>query len=57
MHENQLTVTAAIVRSLVDGQFPEWVPLPITAIHSEGTVNAIFRIGDRIGGSPPARTA
>jgi aminoglycoside phosphotransferase (APT) family kinase protein len=45
MHENQLRVTVDVVRRLVFDQFPEWAPLPIEPIHSEGTVNAIFRIG------------
>lgn len=48
MHANQLAVTLTAVRGLVDLQFPEWAPLPITRVGSEGTVNAIFRIGDRI---------
>jgi aminoglycoside phosphotransferase (APT) family kinase protein len=48
MHENQLPVTADIVRELVESQFPEWVSLSITPVHSEGTVNAIFRIGERL---------
>ncbi len=57
MHENQLPVTADMVRELVESQFPEWVSLPITPVHSEGTVNAIFRIGERSGGtlSPATR--
>jgi aminoglycoside phosphotransferase (APT) family kinase protein len=45
MHENQLRVTVDVVRRLVSDQFPEWALLPITPIHMEGTVNAIFRIG------------
>jgi len=47
MHENQLPVTVAMVRELVDDQFAEWAALPIAPVRSEGTVNAIFRIGDR----------
>ena len=48
MHPNQLTVTAETVGELVDHQFPEWAALPVERISSEGTVNAIFRIGDHI---------
>jgi aminoglycoside phosphotransferase (APT) family kinase protein len=48
MHENQLSVTVEMVHELVDGQFPEWAPHSIARIHSEGTVNAIFRIGDAL---------
>jgi len=46
MHRGQLTVTVATVRTLVDEQFPAWRGLPIGAVASQGTVNAIFRIGD-----------
>lgn len=48
MHVNQLTVPLDTVRELVDGQFPEWRSLPIRSIASQGTVNAIFRIGDHL---------
>jgi aminoglycoside phosphotransferase (APT) family kinase protein len=47
MHANQLTVSVETVRALVDEQFPEWRRLPIASIASQGTVNALFRIGDR----------
>jgi aminoglycoside phosphotransferase (APT) family kinase protein len=36
------------VRELVDEQFPAWRSLPIQAVASQGTVNAIFRIGDQL---------
>ena len=48
MHANQLTVSVESVRKLVDEQFPEWRGLPIRAIASQGTVNALFRIGDKL---------
>jgi len=48
MHANQLTVSTGTVRVLVDDQFPEWRGLPIRSIESQGTVNAIFRIGDHL---------
>jgi aminoglycoside phosphotransferase (APT) family kinase protein len=47
MHAGQLTVTVATVRELVDAQFPAWESLPIQAVASQGTVNAIFRLGDQ----------
>ncbi|WP_155368764.1 aminoglycoside phosphotransferase family protein [Catellatospora vulcania] len=46
MHDNQLTVTAETVRALIAEQFPQWRDLPVTGLRSQGTVNAIFRIGD-----------
>jgi aminoglycoside phosphotransferase (APT) family kinase protein len=48
MHKNQLTVVAGTVRALVAEQFPDWAGLPIRAVMSHGTVNALFRIGDRL---------
>lgn len=45
MHQNQLGITRNMVRTLVADQFPAWAELPITPVSSEGTVNAIFRIG------------
>jgi aminoglycoside phosphotransferase (APT) family kinase protein len=47
MHENQLQITVDSVRLLIDTQFPEWRGLPITELRTQGTVNAIFRLGDR----------
>jgi aminoglycoside phosphotransferase (APT) family kinase protein len=46
VHPGQLTVTAETVRELVDGQFPAWRDLPVRAVRSEGTVNALFRLGE-----------
>jgi aminoglycoside phosphotransferase (APT) family kinase protein len=43
---NQLSVTLEMVRELVDEQFPEWRGRPIREVASQGTVNALFRIGD-----------
>lgn len=47
MHAGQLTVSPETVRALVSEQFPEWANLPVRAVEAHGTVNAIFRIGDR----------
>jgi aminoglycoside phosphotransferase (APT) family kinase protein len=55
MHDDQLTVPLATVRRLVDEQFPEWARLPVTAVASEGTVNAIFRVGRRFAARFPLR--
>lgn len=48
MHQNQLHVTVEVVRELVRVQFPDWSSFSITRVRSEGTVNAIFRIGDEL---------
>ena len=55
MHADQLTVPAPTVRALVDDQFPQWRELPVRAIASQGTVNAIFRIGDGLAARFPLR--
>ena len=46
MHPDQLPVSLATVTELVDQQFPQWQGLPITEVASQGTVNALFRLGD-----------
>ncbi|WP_049561517.1 aminoglycoside phosphotransferase family protein [Nonomuraea sp. SBT364] len=48
MHAGQLMVTPETVRALVDEQFPEWRGLPVESVAGQGTVNAIFRVGDRL---------
>jgi aminoglycoside phosphotransferase (APT) family kinase protein len=47
MHPDQLPVLLGTVREMVDQQFPEWQSLPISEVASQGTVNALFRIGAR----------
>ena len=46
MHADEVDVDRAIVRALVDAQFPQWCDLPIERFPSIGTVNNIFRLGD-----------
>jgi aminoglycoside phosphotransferase (APT) family kinase protein len=36
------------VRALVAAQFPQWRGLEIRELRSQGTVNALFRLGDRL---------
>ncbi|SDS05083.1 aminoglycoside phosphotransferase family protein [Actinopolymorpha singaporensis] len=48
MHADQLTVSPDTVSDLVRSQFPQWGDLPIRQLASAGTVNAIFRIGERL---------
>lgn len=43
---NRLDVDAALVRRLVTEQFPEWAGLAIAPVHSDGTDNAIYRLGE-----------
>lgn len=46
MHSDEIEIDDALVRRLIDEQFPEWRDLPIRRIEPLGTVNAIFRLGD-----------
>jgi len=55
MHADQLTIPIRTVRELVDEQFPQWRGLPVRAVDSAGTVNAIFRIGADLAARFPLR--
>ncbi len=55
MHECQLSVMAEMVRDLLSCQFPEYARLPITPVESGGTVNAIFRVGERLAARLPVQ--
>lgn len=46
MHTDQLTVSVTTVRRLVDDQFPAWRELPVRHVPSQGTTNALFRVGE-----------
>jgi aminoglycoside phosphotransferase (APT) family kinase protein len=46
MHPGQLDVAPETVRRLVARQFPQWRELPLRAVNTQGTVNALFRLGD-----------
>lgn len=48
MHEDQLDVTVAVARRLIAEQFPLWADSHVAPVLSEGTVNAIFRVGDTL---------
>lgn len=56
MHPDQLTVSESTVRRLLDAQFPGWRTLAVTALDRPGTVNTIFRIGDRLAARFPLRS-
>jgi aminoglycoside phosphotransferase (APT) family kinase protein len=55
VHADQLDIPLATVRALVAAQFPRWAALPVVRVHSAGTVNALFRIGDRLAARFPLR--
>lgn len=45
MHEGEVDVDGDLVRRLLAGQFPQWAGMPVDAVESTGTVNAIYRLG------------
>ncbi len=49
MHDDEVLVVDAIVRRLVDTQFPRWSGLTLQRVRSTGTDNAIYRLGDGLG--------
>ena len=53
MHPGQLAISPGTVRELVDAQFPQWRALAIRPVDSQGTVNAIFRVGDHLAARLP----
>lgn len=46
MHADEVEIYASLVRRLLAAQFPLWADLPIRAVRSTATVNAIYRVGD-----------
>jgi aminoglycoside phosphotransferase (APT) family kinase protein len=45
MHADEVPIDAALVRRLVAAQFPHWAELPLEAVRSSGTDNALYRFG------------
>lgn len=48
MHAGEVPIDAELIGRLISEQFPCWAGLPISAVPSTGTVNAIYRIGDHL---------
>ena len=55
MHDDELDIGDDTVGRLIATQFPEWSAEPISRLPGSGTVNAIFRIGDRFAARFPLR--
>ncbi|MET8399108.1 aminoglycoside phosphotransferase family protein [Streptomyces sp900116325] len=47
LHENEIRVDEAVVRSLLREQRPDWAALPISPA-GEGTDNRMYRLGDQL---------
>ena len=48
MHDGEVDIDAGLVRRLVAAQFPDLTCLPVSAVSSTGTVNAIYRMGEQL---------
>lgn len=48
MHDGEVDIDVRLVEQLVAGQFPHLADLPIDPVTSTATVNAVFRLGDRL---------
>jgi aminoglycoside phosphotransferase (APT) family kinase protein len=46
MHVDEIETDASLVRRLLTAQFPRWAHLPIEAVSSAGTDNALYRLGE-----------
>lgn len=57
MHAGQLVIRTETVRGLIRDQFPKWSSLRVRAVASQGTVNAIFRVGDELAARFPLQPA
>jgi aminoglycoside phosphotransferase (APT) family kinase protein len=45
LHADQPEVDGALVRRLIASQHPRWAGLPVERVASDGTTNAIYRVG------------
>jgi aminoglycoside phosphotransferase (APT) family kinase protein len=48
MHEGEVHIDIALVKRLLAEQLPQLAGRSITSVHSTGTVNAIYRLGDEL---------
>jgi aminoglycoside phosphotransferase (APT) family kinase protein len=55
MHADELEIDEPLVRRLLRQRFPEWADRPLRRVEPEGTVNAIFRLGEDLAVRLPRR--
>ena len=46
MHKEEIEISDDIVKTLIVEQFPQFADFPIHKVHSTGTVNAVYRLGE-----------
>jgi aminoglycoside phosphotransferase (APT) family kinase protein len=55
VHDDELDIDEALVRALLEQQFPAWTRLPLMRVTTEGTVNVIYRLGNELAVRLPRR--
>jgi aminoglycoside phosphotransferase (APT) family kinase protein len=48
LHDEQLVISDATVRALIDSQFPQWAPLPLRRLSTAGTIHRIDLLGEEL---------
>jgi len=48
MHTDEADIDEALVHRLINTQYPQWSHLSIKAVHSAGTDNALYRLGNEM---------
>jgi aminoglycoside phosphotransferase (APT) family kinase protein len=48
LRPGEVPIDVALVRRLVDAQFPRWADLPVVPVAASGVDNATYRLGDRM---------
>jgi aminoglycoside phosphotransferase (APT) family kinase protein len=46
LHDDEIPIDLGLVRSLVDGEFPQYADLPLRRLAASGSTNALFRLGN-----------
>jgi aminoglycoside phosphotransferase (APT) family kinase protein len=47
-HADETETDVALVRGLLREQFPDWAELPLQPVAESGTVNALYRLGEKL---------
>lgn len=48
MHEGEVPISDGLVRDLIAAQAPRWSGLPLRRVPSDGTDNAVYRLGEHL---------
>ena len=55
LHDDEVRTDASLVRRLLASQFPQWAGLALAPVRSEGTDNAMYRLGEDMAARLPRR--